>query len=69
MNDEIKGTPEKPLYRKVQMPRKGKTVLFMITCHEGWRESIVCVDMYEWAADWLIKQIQGRAYAPEERRR
>lgn len=55
-----------PCYFKVaekDYPPPG-TQLWMIVCDEGWRESIVCSRMYEWAADWLIEQIQGKPYAP-----
>ena len=53
-------------YRKVaqEKPNTDGTQLWMICCDEGWRESIVCGGMYEWAADWLIEQIQGKPYAP-----
>lgn len=55
------GTPVKPVYRKVAQDDGKATQLYLIACDEGWRESIVCTDMYGWAADWLIGQIQGRA--------
>ncbi len=60
--------PEMPLipatYRKVAQEKSGLegTQLWMIVCDEDWRESIVCKDMYEWAADWLIAQIQGKPF-------
>lgn len=43
------------------------SAFFMIVCDEGWRTSIVCSGMYEWAADWLIKVIDGRPFATKER--
>lgn len=58
----IAGTEESPIYRKVKEGKGNATKTFMIVCHEGWRESIVCTGMYEWAADWLVTQIQGRPY-------
>lgn len=59
-------SPEKPFYAKVRYDRPPvhATKLFLVVCHEGWRESIVCTGMYEWAADWLVEQLQGRPYAP-----
>ncbi len=51
-------------YEKVPQENCKATQLYMIVCRESWRESIVCSDMYEWAADWLVEQIQGRPYAP-----
>lgn len=62
------GTVEKPHYRKVEEVH-GATATFMVICDEGWRESIVCNKMYEWAADWLIDQIQGKPYARPPRGR
>lgn len=59
-------TPEKPEYRKVE-EEHGATPTFMVVCDEGWCESIVCNHMYSWAADWLVAQIQGKPYAPQER--
>jgi hypothetical protein len=48
-------TTEKPEYRK-QKQDKGvyATKTFMIIVEEGWREWILCTDMYEWAADGLL---------------
>jgi hypothetical protein len=60
-------TPERPLYAKLPEPDPGATQLWFITCDEGWRSSIVCERMYEWAADWLVGQLQGKPYAPEHR--
>lgn len=64
MGEATKGNPT---YRKVQQETGRATTTFMIVCDEGWRESIVCSDMYEWAADWLLSKIQGLPYAPETR--
>lgn len=55
---------ERPRYWKVQHDNNSATKTFMVVCNEGWRESIVCGSMYEWAADWLIERIQGEPYAP-----
>jgi hypothetical protein len=59
-------SPESPFYCKVE-EEHGATPTFMIVCDEGWRENIVCNNMYGWAADWLIEQLQGKPYAPERR--
>lgn len=58
-------SPDHPLYEKVLEDPVRPTKTYMITCDEGWRESIVCMGMYEWAADWLIGVIQGLPYAPD----
>ena len=57
-------TPEAPVYAKVAHDDSGATQLYMITCDEGWRLSIVCERMYEWAADWLLEVLDQRPYAP-----
>ena len=56
-------TPEKPLYAKIPSSL-GTTNLYSITVDEGWRSTIVCSDMYEWAADWLVEELQGKPFAP-----
>lgn len=56
----IVGTPEHPYYSKA-LQDDGHN--WMITCNEGWRESIICSGMYEWTADWLVGILQGRPYA------
>jgi hypothetical protein len=61
--DEDPPTPEKPLYWKLRHNSNSGS-LFLIVCDEGWRTSIVCEDMYEWAADWLIGELGRRPYAP-----
>lgn len=61
--------PERPRYTKVlyKGPPEHATPLWLISCDEGWRQSIVCEGMYEYAADWLLEQIQGKPFAPEQR--
>ncbi len=59
-------TDVRPIYRKVEEGKGKATQIFMIVCDEGWRESIVCTGMYGWAADWLLRQIQGKPYAVAE---
>lgn len=57
-------TPEAPAYRMQAQDDGGATVRWMIVCDEGWRTSIVCEDMYEWAASWLLDVLGRRPYAP-----
>lgn len=52
---------EKPFYRKVR--ENGTSNLFLVSVDEGWRVQLMCSGMYEWAADWLIRQVQGKPYA------
>lgn len=59
-----RGTPEKPFYQAVKQVKESATPLYMIICDEGWRESIVCCDMFKWAADWLVEVLQGQPFAP-----
>lgn len=58
----IAGEPSEdcPLYEVIK--QDGGTNFYMITCNEGWRESIVCTDMYKHVADWLLTMLQGRPY-------
>lgn len=60
-------SPESPIYRKVGHDDGGATQLWMIVCDEGWRTSIVCERMYEWAAEWLLLVLGRRMYAPSHR--
>ena len=45
---------QEPVYAKVAHDGGRTTQLWLITCDEGWRSSIVCEDMYERDADWLL---------------
>ena len=65
--ERTKGTSASPVYASVLQDDGYATKRYMITCDEGWRSSIVCEDMYDWAAAWLVEQVQGRPYAPETR--
>ena len=56
-----------PIYRKVLEEPLLATRTYMIVCDEGWRESIVCNHMYEWAADWLLGVLSRQPYAPHHR--
>jgi len=75
MIDNGPPTEASPIYAKVRQdddfrnprPRVQATGLFMITVDEGWRQTIVCSGMYEWAADWLLGLLERRAYCPERR--
>ncbi len=58
-------SPQAPVYAKVPHAAGRATQLWMITCDEGWRSSIVCERLYEWAADWLLAVLGRRPYAPE----
>jgi hypothetical protein len=60
-------TTEHPVYSRVAHDEGSATVRYMVICDEGWRQSIVCEGMYDWAAHWLIGQLQGKPYAPAGR--
>ncbi len=55
-------TQEKPHYYYSEEGEGSN--LFVVKCDEGWRISVVCSGMYEWAARWLVAQLQGKPYAP-----
>jgi hypothetical protein len=58
-----RGTVETPFYEAVLQDRENQATRFwMITVDEGWRSQILCTDMYEWAAYWLVDQLQGKPY-------
>ena len=63
---EDEASVEKPVYSKFKYDPgyETGTQLFSISVNEGWRQSILCDGMYEWAADWLIEQLQGKPFAP-----
>ena len=52
MTAELPASEEAPVYRKLH--QDGTTNFWMITCDEGWRSSILCTDMHEADADWLL---------------
>jgi hypothetical protein len=60
---------QRPVYSKFPQdkPNAEGTQLYGISCNEGWRESIVCTGMYEWAADWLLGVLARTPYAKKER--
>jgi hypothetical protein len=65
----MEATPEKPIYFKFleKGPPEHATPIFGISCDEGWRQSIVSTGMYEWTADWLVDELQGKPFAPKTR--
>ncbi len=58
----IEATEDHPVYKRVHQNDGGATPLFMVVVDEGWRESILCQDMYEWAAIWLVAKLQSRCF-------
>ena len=56
------GTIEKPVYRKFRTDHESAAPIFGIVCDEGRREHILCTGMYEWQADWLVEQLQGKPF-------
>ena len=62
-------TTEEPVYAKFQQRREDGTPssFWATTCDEGWRSSIICTDMYEWVADWLLTLLERRPLAPDHR--
>jgi len=62
----MNASSERPVYSKIRQA-EGETPLYMVSIDEGWRSSILCADVYEWAADWLVEQLQGKPFAPGRR--
>lgn len=60
-------TEEHPLWLVLPDTDSGATQLWQVVVDEGWRSSIVCSGMYEWAARWLVEELQGRPFAPGRR--
>jgi hypothetical protein len=56
-----RGTEENPIYAKSQHIDQ-TTSLWMVTVDEGWRSTIVASGMYEYVADWLVEQLQGKPF-------
>lgn len=61
---EEEATVARPTYKKRKQDDTAATNMWMVTCSEGWRTSIVCTGMYEWAADWLLEVLDRRPFAP-----
>lgn len=49
-------SPEKVYYSKF----KDAGSFWVITWDDGARQGILCTGMFEWQADWLIEQVQGK---------
>jgi hypothetical protein len=58
---EAPASPECPIYKKVRASPHSN--FYMITCDEGWRTLIVCTDLYENVADWLVGVLGRIPYA------
>lgn len=54
------GTPDAPLYSKFKLKQDelNATSLWAIQVNEGWRSWILCIGMYEWAADELLERLR-----------
>ncbi len=52
-------TADRPFYWKVSQRPDGAS-FWQVRVSEGWREMVLCCDMYESYADWLIGILQGR---------
>jgi len=63
MKKVIEATEDAPIYRKVPHDDGWATQLWFIVCNEGWRESIVCERMFDWAADWLLDILDRRPFS------
>jgi hypothetical protein len=56
-------TVERPLYARERHEDDYEgTALYLITCDEGWRQSIVATHMYGHVAEWLVDVLQGRPF-------
>lgn len=64
LTDDQPASPEHPIYTASP---QASSHLWLVTCDEGWRSSVVCSGMYEWAALWLVEQLGRRPFAPETR--
>lgn len=67
MAQAIPPSTEAPVYSKLHQGNVSATKLYMVSCDEGWRSSIVCADMYDWAAEWLVGILGRQPYAPGAR--
>jgi hypothetical protein len=57
-------TEAAPIYTARRQDDGYATARYMIVCDEGWRQSIVCENMYGWAAEWLVNTLGRKPYAP-----
>lgn len=60
-------TEERPHYSAFRHHTEKATNIWSVAVNEGWRSTVVCSGMYDWAARWLVKELQGKPYAPGER--
>lgn len=58
MSGDVTPTPGTPTYTKFKQDRREGTAFWGIQVNEGWREWILCCDMYEWAADDLLVRLR-----------
>lgn len=58
-------TPQHPFYDVMKFAVG--SLGWGVRCNEGWRQSIVCTGMYQWAAEWLADELQGKPFAPDTR--
>lgn len=62
------GSEQRPVYRvQREAESPAGTRLCRVVVDEGWRTSVLCDGMYEWAAQWLVEVLQGRPFAPGRR--
>lgn len=71
-NGTTPATEECPIYAAVPptgvKSQLGRTAPgWAVTCDEGWRVSFVANGMYQWAAEWLAEELQGKPFAPGRR--
>lgn len=62
---DVEPSEQHPRYAAVQQEAPSR--LFMVMVDEGWRQSVMCSGMYQWAAEWLADFLQGEPYAPGRR--
>lgn len=65
--NDLPASQEAPIYRKVAKRNDVGTDWWYIVCDEGWRSSIVCENMYEWSADWMLSVLERKSYAKENK--
>lgn len=65
MVETTQATPESPVYSYMRDPNTRN--MYVVCVDEGWRSSVVCAGMYEWATRWLVDELQGKPFALETR--
>lgn len=68
-SDSEPASETRPLYTKQNQEKLdgSPSGFYMVLVDEGWRQSILGCDMYEWAADWLIELLDRQPFAPKHR--